>query len=935
MATQPKIPWTPQRQAQLVALLRTRNPGVSDDRIAGNEGNRQISSGIVGDLFNILGRPSRAVAGAVYNSVDKDPTSTAVGGITSGLTGHGEHNFSDVLGELGVKNRAVKAIGGFGLDVALDPLTYVGIKGEKGLNATEALASATKRTVEADVAPHLFGDAVERAAAQLQAENPSHLYATFAGKKISPNVVTPSKVANVIKNTIVGPESDRSSLAKMFSRQSELPHGLAQKARVYESGNSAAFQAHRDAVRDLFKGVHSDDAKNITFALDEGADLSSVPLTNGPQRDGFNTQGDYARVVRKIFDEYHADEVKLGLRAPDSYVDNYMYRFFPNGLPEAYPGLSKAAVSRAGKMGLPEDLAKLSMRQLSETKDFSPLTDIGQILEQRSASHYRNIGRAELVLDAINPERPGAFAVQATDNSLEGLKKMGWLDVGEHVASPAAAQFKGKGVFAAPEIVKVLNQTERILTDNQVGGNFVKWYDKITHKWKMLNTVVNPGYWTRNSMSDGIMNFMDGVRNPKHYDQAFRVLTEHRSNNTAEMLAGLGEEALAGPIKRGTIDFGGELRVPANKVYADFLRAGGKSGDIQTNITGELDDVAREGLGKVVNKTSQAGAMWNKGEAKLADWGNMREDYFRLSHFLSATEDQMRRGMPYEQAIMKAGERVRKYNIDYGALSSFEKQYMRRAIPFYSWMRRNTPLQVELMLTRPGFMAGYSKGNDLMQGLLGTEDGSGDYMVPKWIRDSAPVRVALGNNKSSNPIDKLIRTLSGAKQGESVFMPTINSMTPVGDIAHLTKPIQDFKEAGGVGNPGGALIAGGRAVATDLVNMSTPLVKMPVEAAIGRSTFSGAPIEGDSAWRDWLISQISGGVGRTVLNTGAGGEVNPHGLTSSLLGLQIQPVTQPRQKSEFRRREDVVQGLPAYNAKGTRAAQWRAYLKKSRKSVGA
>src|SRR5215218_1887651 len=140
---------------------------------------------------------------------------------------------------------------------------------------------------------------------------------------------------------------------------------------------------------------------------------------------------------------------------------------------------------------------------------------------------------------------------------------------------------------------------------------------------------------------------------------------------------------------------------------------------------------------------------------------------------------------------MDAGKRVGKFNIDYGNPSSFERRTVRRIIPFYSWMRRNVPLQVELLLTRPGLIAGYAKGNDLMQGLLGTDDGSGDYLIPKWIRDSGPVRVALANNKSSDWIDKVIRGLSGAKQGEAAFVPTISAMTPFGDIQHLTQPIQN------------------------------------------------------------------------------------------------------------------------------------------------
>ena len=929
MAPKPKLPWEENRQATLARLLRG-TPGLSDSDVAGQEGEKQISSGIVGDLFDILGRPSRAVAGAAYSAVDDDPSTSVLGGLGEGLTGKTKHNFAEVLDAMGLKNQVAKSTIGFGLDVALDPLTYVGVKGNKGLNATEAMSQAVRGLETKNIAPELFGDAATRLAAQLQAENPSHLYVQFAGKNVTPKLVTPSKIANTIKDTIIGPETERKSVARMFSRESELPFGLAQKARVYESGSAAAFQDHQLAIKNIFSELHPDDARNIAFALDEGQDLGSVPLTNGVKRDGMNTQGDYQRLARKLFDQYFDDEVAVGLRSPGQKVDNYVYKFSQKGMPEQYPGLSKVAVARLNQVGARFDVNDLSLRNM-EAGGLEPLTNIGDILTQRSAGHYRQVGRAELIRDAVT-----TFGAQATDANTATLKKLGWLDAGGEgvLAAPAARAFEGQGLMVPPEIVKVLNQTERIMSDNVVGGDFVKWYDKITHKWKFLNTVVNPGYWTRNSMSDGIMNFMDGVRNPKHYDQSFRTLMEHRSNNTAEMLAMIGDQTVPpGSVKGTKVTFGAgtknEIRIDAKEAWDGFLRGGGKSGDITTNITAALDPAAKEGLGNYINKTTQRAASTpGKAGAKLADWNNMREDFFRLAHHYSAVDELVRRGVPYEDAILKAGQRVRKYNIDYGALSSFEKQYVRRAIPFYSWMRRNTPLQVELLLTRPGFMAGYSKGNDLMQGLLGTEDGSGDYMIPKWIRDSAPVRVAMSNNKSSNPIDMLIRKLSGAKDDESVFVPTVGSMTPLGDIQHLTQPIQAWQEAGGFSSPGKSTVAGLGQVSKDVVNMGTPAVKALVEGATQKSLYTGAPIEN---WQDWLVGQIAPG----RLGQAAGSGVDNAGLTSQLLGLQLKTVDDARQKGEFRRREDVLQGRIAQAPTGTRAQQWKRYLKQSRRSVGA
>jgi hypothetical protein len=44
---------------------------------------------------------------------------------------------------------------------------------------------------------------------------------------------------------------------------------------------------------------------------------------------------------------------------------------------------------------------------------------------------------------------------------------------------------------------------------------------------------------------------------------------------------------------------------------------------------------------------------------------------------------------------------VAKYHFDYADLSNFESQVVKRLVPFYTWTRRNLPLQIEGFLTQP------------------------------------------------------------------------------------------------------------------------------------------------------------------------------------------------------------------------------------------
>lgn len=914
-------PWSPAQQQWLANAVRTSGnmPGLRDSAVAGNEGERRINSGIFGTLFDLLSRPSSAVASGVLATQTGEDPIAAVG---KALAGTERHNFADVLNQAGVKGPAA-AIGGFIGDVALDPLTYVGVKGVKGTNLTEATTQAVRELSEAEarVGGRLLGDAVTREAARIQAQNPSHLYVTFAGRKITPDFVRPHEVANTVKDAIIGPATARRGVARALSIESELPEGLAAKSRVYESKNQSYFEDHKKAVADVFNDLNADERTLITRALEGGDTLDSVPLQNGVQREGMTTLGHYRRLARNLFDQYFDDEVAMGLRKPAEKADNYIYKFFRKGVPEEQPGLSRVATARLEGIPQKNALKDMTLEQ-AERMGFDPLMDIGEILTERSAAHYRQIGRAELITDAIKN-----FGVRINDEvNGEYLLNNGWRDASVALGSKSAKRFKGEGVYLPEHIIRSLNQTEHLLTDNQLAGEFTRWYDKLTQKWKFLNTVVNPGYWVRNSISDGIQNFMDGVRNPRYYEQAFKILGEHRANTTEELLSSVTGRAPVSTtgrkIRLNGVDY------DAHQIHQAYLQSGAKSGQIQTEITPSLNRMEREGIGRYIDFTKQAGGAGvggvKKVELGLADANNYREDVFRMAHFLSAMEDELPKAKGHwDSAVANAGARVRKFNIDYGSLSTIERNRVRRVVPFYGWMRRNLPLQVQLLFTRPGYMAAYPKGQDLLQGLLGTDDGEGDYMVPKWIRESMPVRIALGNNKSSNPIDKLIRFATGAKQGEAAFLPLGSSMTPVGDLTNITKPIQAGLDAP---SPGKGVAEFAKALAGVGVNQVTPFIKAPVELATGRNLYTGAPIDD---WLQWAGGQVA--PGRLVENIAGG---NTYGVTSWATGIQGQPVTAARQKSEFRRREDVLQGM-SNRYGGTRALQWKTYLSQARRSVGA
>jgi hypothetical protein len=905
----------------------------SSSAIGGNAGQRQAYSGGLGDIFDLIQRPKSTVAGGVYNLFDKDSSTSFTEGMLEGITGRQHRNWSDILGEWGVQNRVLRSVGGFAGDVAFDPLTYVGLKGEKGLNAVESTAQAVRGVAEES--PGLrgpaFNDAVERAVSTIEGDNPSHLYATFRGNKMGPDVVTPSKVANLVKDRLFGPAGDRNKIARAFDPRSELPFGLYEQSRLYDSGNAAIYGNHQKGIDEIFAGLAPEQKRRLTFAQQSGEDLSHVPADYGGGNvpAGFENLGAHQRLGKALMQSWFEDEMKLGFYKPEQFQDNYMPTYWvgKNRPPEVFPGLPSTARRNISDSQLAEMQAKINQVPLEEywtmqKKNGMPLIEYDSILKQRAASSYRKVGRGRLVDYPIRQ-----FGVLDTEVDPKWLQDNNWLDV-KHISSPTAQKVaedlsaQGKKAYLPESIIRTLNNTEPVLTNNTIGSEFLRWADRINRPWKFLNTVVNPGYWTRNATTDGIMNFMDGVRDPRWYQKSMKILMEQRGGNAFHMMDELVDKGLSG----GWMDeaTGASLRpqgprptyskiklngqdISTDVIWDRFLKDGGKTGDIVSNISDTIAPEEKAGIGNYISRNVQkSGGFFNTAQTKLTDASQMREDFFRLAHYLQATEEGLKGGLDLQGAGINAGRRVRKVNIDYGGLTKFEKDVVRRVIPFYSWFRKNLPMQTELLLTRPGIMSLYPKSTDLMQGILGTDDGSGDYIVNKWIRDMAPVRVALGNNKSSNPIDKIIRFAAGAGPKDPVFIPSASNLLPMGELATVANPVSTFFEHGGLKNPVGATAAGTSELFNDMLSRTGPLIKDPIEIAQRKSSFTGQPIQSTGDWRDWLLGHITA---TRVANQALTSDSGARAVTSSLVGIPLQPVTRKRQRAELQRQKDILSEL--------------------------
>jgi hypothetical protein len=235
--------------------------------------------------------------------------------------------------------------------------------------------------------------------------------------------------------------------------------------------------------------------------------------------------------------------------------------------------------------------------------------------------------------------------------------------------------------------------------------------------------------------------------------------------------------------------------IPAKELYKEMrkrgvIREGQYSGDIVRGIEKELKGGSMNPLDpRTSNPILQAGFRA----------GQELEDNARIALFL----DQLKRGKNYDQA----GRQVQKYLFDYGDLSPFEQNVMKRFIPFYTWSRKNIPLQLNALVEHPDKISKFNLARENIQLDANVPD-YGD--VPEYVTEGLPIY--------------LPEFLGGQPKGsDKVSAVTLGNFFPLSDLGIFTKFLNKSDYPGVVER--GRLSDG----VSDATSMLSPYLKAPVE----------------------------------------------------------------------------------------------------------
>lgn len=353
------------------------------------------------------------------------------------------------------------------------------------------------------------------------------------------------------------------------------------------------------------------------------------------------------------------------------------------------------------EFGLKGDNPYQSWRQWENVND--PLDFLSKYFQAASRAH------SEQQLGASLSQRFGF------DSNVNGEMVKIALTKGSRIA-----HLVDRDLWYPKEVVENMKALDKTLFDaaqppknNAIGRIF----DNLTHKYKTGLTIYRPGHHLRNMYGDVWLNYMDGVRSPKYYDQARKVLAS-RKNHYDDLVLETRVGDLNPKHTAITMRTAGGREVPLS--YDDVYKLSVSQGILHDYAT--IEDLGFANAARDIDKVESGRSLTRPFDGKLHEkmtgLGEYRDHYVRMAHLMSLLERDKNKlrllkplhGEHPEATLRRSLElqfqdysaRIRKWHPDGSDLTLWEKRVMRRGVLFYSWIRKAIPLVLESMLTRPG-----------------------------------------------------------------------------------------------------------------------------------------------------------------------------------------------------------------------------------------
>lgn len=286
-------------------------------------------------------------------------------------------------------------------------------------------------------------------------------------------------------------------------------------------------------------------------------------------------------------------------------------------------------------------------------------------------------------------------------------------------------ELTGGHVFPAQIAERLETHYDKLL-DIDYTNVFLKGLDKAQSWWKAFTLGIFPSYHIRNMAGNMWNNFATSERNLLDPREAWKHWNTY---------------ALATDVQRGksgaiTTEAGEQISLDQIRDWMDELgvhNRGLVSHEVETAIESQVKGGVWTG-----NPASLFGLLSKEGKLVAAGHkiGVPAENNARIAKFI----EELQLGKDH----IAAAEAVKKALFDYGDLTKFETNVMRRVMPFYTWSRKNIPLQVEQMVKHPGrYMAVDHVRREierLSQDEMDEQEAS-EYVLNQYMLDNYPMRI--------------------------------------------------------------------------------------------------------------------------------------------------------------------------------------------------
>ncbi len=431
-------------------------------------------------------------------------------------------------------------------------------------------------------------------------------------------------------------------------------------------------------------------------------------------------------------------------------------------------------------------------------------------------------------------------------------------------------------IWAVPEMVGQINRITKVFTTNKGQKEILKWYDEVTNVMKTLQTTANPAFNARNAIGETMMNWFAGVDLRAHKEATeilkqinqiqdvvrvgdgffykgkpmYRIVKKDMTRSFTDEATGkvitevvrknadaveyitkatrdtMGDAITWADANTAWLDAVSNVTSVTKKINKDYGIKLYKIGENELSAHDLMDLFRTKGLGwsgitkgNLIRNTQAAikdeirGLTGNAGQQAfqtLKDTGDYIETWTRFSHFL----DRLKKGMSIDDAVSD----VRLYHVDYRNLTNIERTTFRRLMPYYTYMRKNLPIQ--------------------MNNLLGAYNKVG---IVTHLVDSSYQTLERQNNGQPLVVDDYLREglalpLDIDKNGNIIYL---NWNLPINDLSRLKYNIGDFFNA-------------------NLMDMLSPLIRSGFEFSSNTNLRFGTPIEKFEGEKSPLLPNVEG-----------------------------------------------------------------------------